>query len=192
MSISTELQRIQTDRNTIRTKLVELGLATSSDNLDALADAIAEMVNCGAVSIEIKEGQTYTIPQGYHTGAGKVVGVPDTEKYKLQAKTHTPTKVAKDISPDSGYYGLSKVSVGAIPDTYQDVSKVTAEAGNVLSGKIIVLADGTVVTGTMTNNGKLSKTIDGLSTVSVTLPAGYISGGTVSLTADIEEALASI
>ena len=192
MSIATELSRIQTDRNTIRTKLVELGLASSSDNLDALAEAIADMVNCGAVSIEIKEGQTYTIPKGYHPGTGKVVGIPDTEKYKLQAKNVTPTKKAQSIAPDAGYYGLSGVSVGAIPDIYQDTSKVTAAAGDVLSGKIIVLANGTVVTGTMANNGKITKTIDGLTTTSVTLSEGYISGGTVSLTADIEEALAAI
>ena len=192
MSIATELSRIQTDRNTIRTKLVELGLATSTDNLDELAAAIEEMVNCGAVSIEIKEGQTYTIPKGYHPGTGKVVGIPDTEKYKTQTKSVTPTKNAQTIKPDSGYYALSSVAVAAIPSNYQDTSKVTAAAGDVLSGKIIVLANGTVVTGTMANNGKISKTIDGISTTSVTLPAGYISGGTVSLTMDIENALAAI
>lgn len=192
MSIATELSRIQTDRNTIRTKLVELGLATSTDNLDELAAIIEEMANCGAVSIEIKEGQTYTIPKGYHPGTGKVVGIPDTEKYKTQTKSVTPTKSAQTIKPDSGYYGLSSVAVAAIPSNYQDTSKVTAAAGDVLSGKIIVLANGTVVTGTMANNGKISKTIDGISTTSVTLPAGYISGGTVSLTMDIENALAAI
>ena len=192
MSIATELSRIQTDRNTIRTKLVELGLADSSANLDELAAAIEEMVNCGAVSIEIKEGQTYTIPKGYHPGTGKVVGIPDADKYKLQAKSVTPSKNAQNIAPDAGYYGLSGVAVGAIPNIYQDVSKVTAAAGDVLSGKIIVLADGTVVTGTMANNGKISKNIDGLTTTSITLSAGYISGGTVSLTSDIENALAAI
>lgn len=49
MSISTELSRIQANRNTIRAKLVELGMATSTDKLDALASAIESIVNRGAV-----------------------------------------------------------------------------------------------------------------------------------------------
>ena len=53
MSISTELSRIQSDRNTIRAKLVELGMATSVDKLDALATAIEGIVNRGRVSVEI-------------------------------------------------------------------------------------------------------------------------------------------
>ena len=39
MSISTEIARIQTDRNTIRTKLTELGLASAASDLDDLAAA---------------------------------------------------------------------------------------------------------------------------------------------------------
>ena len=41
-NIATEITRIQNDRNTIRTKLVELGMAESTANLDALATAIRE------------------------------------------------------------------------------------------------------------------------------------------------------
>ena len=44
----------------------------------------------------------------------------------------------------------------------------------------------------MPDNGSATATMDGLTTTSVTIPAGYTSGGTVSLTADIEEALAAI
>ena len=42
MSISVEISRIQTDRNTIRAKLVELGMASNTDNLDDLAAARSE------------------------------------------------------------------------------------------------------------------------------------------------------
>ena len=45
----------------------------------------------------------------------------------------------------------------------------------------------------MVNNGAVSATIDGLTTGSYTIPAGYHDGnGTVSLTDDIANALAAI
>lgn len=175
MSVATELSRIQTDRNSIRTKLVELGMATSTANLTTLAAAIADLVNVGAVKVEVKEGESYTIPAGYHNGNGTVSGVAGGGSYTLQAKTATPTKKQQSIAPDSGYYGLSGVTVAAIPDAYQDVTSVTAAAGDVLTGKVYVLADGTVTTGTMPNNGAVSKTIDA-TTITYTIPKGYHSG----------------
>ena len=84
------------------------------------------------------------------------------------------------------------MTVGAIPEVYQDVSTVTAGAADVLTGKIIVDATGKPTPGTMPNNGALALTIDGLTATSVAIPAGYTSGGTVSLTDDIENALAAI
>lgn len=181
MSIATEISRIQTDRNTIRAKLVELGMATNTDNLDRLALAIEGLVNQGAVSVTVQEGDTYTIPAGYHNGSGTVSGVAGGGNYTLQSKTATPTKKQQSITPDSGYYGLSDVTLGAIPDAYQDVTSVTAVAGDVLTGKIIVAADGTVITGTMTNNGNVDKTLD-VTTISYTIPKGYHGGtGTVKI-----------
>lgn len=293
MSTQTEITRLQTARNKLRTWLVGLGLATSTDKLDALADKAAAIKNNGAVDAQVKEGESYTVPKGYHDGTGTVKGVGGGGNYQLQAKTVTPTKEQQAITPDQGYYGLSgvtvgaipenyqdvsattaapadvlankvfidadgvtqagtmpdngavekvldatagnqeytvpagkhsgtgkvsvvleiksatpaeaaqditptkgkvlgKVKVGAIPDKYKDVSGVTAGAADVLDGKFIVLADGSKVEGTMANNGAISKTIDGLTQTSVAVPAGYTSGGTVSLTDDIEKALAAI
>lgn len=291
MSIQTELTRIQTDRNTIRAKLVELGMAQSSANLDDCAEAMDLIENRGAVGATVKEGETYTIPKGYHNGSGTVSGVAGGGNYTLQSKTATPTKAQQNITPDDGYYGLSdvtidpipqiyqdvsgvtagaedvlankvivdpagknvagtmpnngdvavtltpasasytvpkgyhsglgtvkivteeksvtptkaaqdiipttgkvlsKVSVAAIPAAFQDVSNVTAGAADILAGKKIVDADGEEVDGTMANNGATGGTIDGLTTTSLTIPAGYTSGGTVSLTGDIEAALAAI
>lgn len=181
MSISTELSRIQSDRNTIRAKLVELGMANNTDNLDVLAAAIGDLVNRGAVSVTVQEGDTYTIPKGYHNGSGTVSGVSGGGNYNLQSKTATPTKKQQNITPDGGYYGLSDVTVAPIPDAYQDVTSVTAAAGDVLTGKVFVLADGTVTTGTMANNGAVSKTLDA-TTITYTIPKGYHSGtGTVKI-----------
>lgn len=186
MSIETYLESIETSRNTIRAKLVEMGMVGSAAKLDACAAVIADLINQGAVSVEIKEGKTYTIPAGYHNGAGVVKAVSDTagdaEAYKTQAKTATPTKNQQTITPDDGYYALESVVITAIPDNYQDVSGVTAGADDVLAGKIIVLADGTVKAGTMPNNGAVSKILD-VATSSYTIPKGYHSGaGKVNIT----------
>ena len=185
MSIATEISRIQTNKTTIRAKLVELGMATNTDNLDKLAAAIESLVNQGAVSVTVTEGKTYTIPAGYHNGSGTVTAVSDSEgdaeMYKLQSKNATPTKKQQSITPDSGYYGLSDVTVAPIPDAYQDVTSVTAVAAEVLTGKIIVAADGTIITGTMANNGAVEKTLD-VTTITYTIPKGYHSGtGTVKI-----------
>ena len=181
MSIATELSRIQSDRNTIRAKLVELGMANNTDNLTKLATAIEGIINQGAVSVTVQEGDTYTIPAGYHNGSGTVSGVAGGGNYNLQSKTVTPTKKQQNVTPDNGFYGMSDVTVAPIPDAYQDVTSVTAVAGDVLTGKIFVASDGTVVTGTMANNGAVSKTLDG-TTISYTIPKGYHSGtGTVKI-----------
>lgn len=192
MSVAAQISRIQQDRNTIRTKLVELGMAQNTDDLDKLATAIDAIENRGAVSVTVQEGDTYTIPKGYHNGSGTVSGVAGGGSYNLQSKSVTPTKNQQNVTPDSGFYGLSDVTVGAIPEVYQDVSTVTAGAGDVLTGKIIVDATGKPTPGTMPNNGALALTIDGLTATSVAIPAGYTSGGTVTLTDDIENALAAI
>lgn len=179
--VSQEFLRVQNNRNTIRAKLVELNLAASTATLDALATAISEIINRGTVNALVKEGETYTIEPGYYAG-GSVGGTAGGGNYSLQDKTSTPTKKAQTITSDSGYYGLSSVVVNAIPENYQDVSDVTATAPDVLLGKVIVLADGTVKAGTMPNNGAVTKALDA-STVKYTIAAGYHSGtGTVSIT----------
>lgn len=175
-----KLSAITASRNTIRNKLIELGLATSTDLLDKLAAAVASIVDQGAVTAQVQEGETYTIPKGFHNGSGTVSGVAGGGNYNLQSKTATPTKSQQAVTPDAGYYGLSDVVVNPIPEAYQDVSVVTAEAGHVLAGKVIVLTNGQVVTGTMANNGTVNKVLDA-STVSYTLAVGYYAGGTISI-----------
>jgi len=188
MSVATYISSIEADRNTIRNKLVELGMAASSDKLNKLADAIEGIVNQGAVSITVQEGDTYTIPKGYHNGNGTVSGVSGGGNYTLQAKTATPTKKQQNIAPDSGFYGLSGVTVNAIPEAYQDTSSVTAAAADVLTGKVIVTADGTVTSGEMVNNGAVNKTLD-VTTITYTIPKGYHSGsGKVNLVLETKTA----
>ena len=187
MSISTELTRLQTARNRLRTKLIALGLVTATAKLDDCAAAVDGITNQGAVSATVQEGDTFTIPAGYHNGSGTVSGVAGGGNYKLQSKTVAPTKAQQAVTPDSGYYGLSDVTVSAIPDAYQDVSSVTATAADTLTGKVFVTSDGTVTTGTMANNGAVTKALDA-ATTSYTIPKGYHSGvGKVSVTVETKE-----
>lgn len=185
MSTATEITRLTTARNTIRNKMIALGLGSASDKLDDLADEIDAIANRGAVTATVQEGDSYTIPEGYHNGSGTVTGVSGGGNYTLQSKGPiTPTKSSQSITPDQGYYGLSGVSIAAIPEAYQDVSSVTAEAGDVIATKIFVDDEGTVTAGTMPNNGTVSHTLDATSgNQSYTVPAGYHSGsGVVSIT----------
>lgn len=187
-NIATQITRITNDRNTIRNKMIDFGLAESTANLDALATAVDGITNNGAVSAQVKEGETYTIPKGYHNGSGTVSGVAGGGNYNLQSKSIAPTKSQQNVTPDAGYYGLSDVTVAAIPQAYQDVSTVTATAGDVLANKVIVTADGSVTTGTMPNNGAVAQKLDG-ETTSYTVPAGYHDGkGTVSVTVETKSA----
>ena len=107
-----------------------------------------EMKNNGAVSGVISQkAEAYTIPIGYHDGAGKVsissteqakiiagniragvsiLGVTGTmsgtESAKAQAKTVTPTTAQQTVLPDSaqGFNYLSQVTVNAIPYNESD------------------------------------------------------------------------
>ena len=99
------------------------------------------MKNNGSVAGEIatKDGE-YTVPQGFHDGAGKVrlaaaekakmlpanirkgvtilgvVGTMDgSENVKAQAKTVTPTTAEQVVAPDDGFNALTTVTVKAIP-----------------------------------------------------------------------------
>ena len=190
MSTQTEITRLQTARNRLRTWLVGLGLATSTDKLDALATKAAAIKNNGAVDAQVKEGESYTIPAGYHNGSGTVKGTAGGGNYTLQTKSVTPTKEQQSVAPDQGYYGLSSVTVGAIPENFQDVSATTAEPDDVLATKVFVGADGETKTGTMPDNGAVEKVLDATTgNQEYTVPAGKHSGtGKVSVVLETKSA----
>ena len=58
-------------------------------------------------------------------------------------------------------------------------------ASDVLFGKQLIDENGNIITGTMADNGDISGSFNGIDIINYTVPAGYTSGGTVSLTDDI-------
>lgn len=180
-SSQTEITRLSDARDKIRSTLVNWGKAEGTERLDALATTIENIKNNGSVSAQIKEGDTYTIPEGYHNGSGTVSGIAGGGDYNLQSKSVTPTKKQQNVTPDEGYYGLSDVTVAAIPANYQDVSATTATAPDVLANKVFTAKDGTTTTGEMPNNGAVSQKLTSKQP-SYTVPKGYHDGlGTVSI-----------
>ena len=69
--------------------------------------------------------------------------------------------------------------------------QTAASAAQILAG-YSAWVGGEEVEGSIVSNGAISGSINGLTTMSYTIPAGYTTGGTVSLTNDIETALAAI
>lgn len=129
----------------------------SGNNVDG------SMPNKGAYNFALYNGyDEMTIPKGYHNGSGKI-------KASSVSRSITPTKGKQNIAgadipnyvniQQNGqtiqipvYPFLSRVTVNPIPDKYQDVSNVTATAGDVRAGKIFVDAEGNEIAGTLIPN----------------------------------------
>lgn len=194
MSIAEQVARIKGEKSKIAIKLSNMGLAEQTADLETLADAIEGIDDKGAVNVTVRQGESYTIPKGYHNGSGIVTGLDNPEadagKYLLQPKTITPTKSQQSATPDQGYYGLSSVTVNAIPKAYQDVTQVNATKKDVLAGKKIVESDGTVVVGEIPNYGNVHETLgfgeDGSNSWSqmYEIKKGYYEGGNIDISPD--------
>ena len=158
------------------------------------------MTNNGAVTSTINAGGTYTIPAGYHSGTGKVTGAT------LASQTSATATAAQILKSQTAWVNGTKITGtmtnnGAVTATisaggsytipagyHSGTGKVTASglsgqttataaAAEILTGKT-AWVNGVLVTGTMTNNGKVTKTIN--AGVTYTIPAGYHNGsGTV-------------
>ena len=127
----------------------------------------------------IKSGVKIFNVTGSYTGSSSGGNTPN-----LQTKTVTPSESTQTVSPDSGYDGLSKVTVNAISSTYigSDVTKKSAAtyipkttdqsiaSGQYLSGTQTIKGDANLVAG----NIKSGVSIFG---VTGTYTGGGSSGG---------------
>lgn len=136
------------------------------------------MTNQGARTSSLNCGESYTIPTGYHNGSGKITAnslasqtsatatASDIKKGKTawvsgnkltgtheeifttQEKTVTPKSSSTIVTPDTGYNGLSKVTVNGDSNLVPE---------NIISGKTIF-----GVTGTATKFEYIGKTLFGM------------------------------
>lgn len=140
------------DATATEAEILEGGIAYNKGNR-----IVGKMKNNGAVNgtIDRKDG-TYSVPQGYHDGSGKV-GISSTEQQKIvpsniregvtilgvagsmsgsenfkgQAKTATPSTQKQVFVPDSGYNAITEFTVEAIP---------YVESDNSAGGKTVTIA----------------------------------------------------
>lgn len=170
------------------TTLVDMtdATATASDILTGATAYIAD----GTLAVgTATQGGSVIVTEEIAPGGGIIKHIT-AEVLRLQNKTATPTETAQSITPDTGYNGLSRVTVGAIDSDYvgsgitrrssSDLTvsgaQVTAPAGYYSASASKSVASGTAGTPTASKGTVSNHSVS--VTPSVTNITGYITGGT--------------
>lgn len=114
--------------------------ASKTNNLTAFLTGIAN-------TLRAKKGTTELInPQDFES---EIASIQTGSTITLQTKTATPTKSTQTILPDTGYGGLSSITIEPIPDKYITTDDATATASDILKDKTAYV-NGTKLQGTFT------------------------------------------
>ena len=169
------------------------GKVLSSVAVSAIPAKYADATDKTAVAANILSGKTAISWDATEKAPVAITGTMQDNG----AVTPSALSAGGSYTIPAGYHnGSGKVTAKTLASqTGIDTDKNAVTAAQMLTG-YQGWAKGTKITGTMANNGQISATITGLGSVTgdaqYTIPAGYTTGGTVSLTNDIETALAAI
>ena len=137
------------DTPTYQSKTISPSTSVQTVTADSGYDALSD-VTVNAIQTETK---SVTSNGTYKPTSGKyfssvTVNVP-SETFKTQTKTVTPTESTQTVSPDSGYNGLSTVTVNPISSTYIGSAVPTKGATTITpnSNSQTAISSGTYATG---------------------------------------------
>ncbi len=104
----------------------------------------------------------------------------------LQTKSATPKTSSQTISPDSGYDGLSKVTISAVTSSIDsDIKASNIKKGVNILGVTGTLESGITPTGTMSITSNGTYDVTNYASASVNVSGGGGSGGTTLETCDV-------
>lgn len=147
------------------------------------AVAIMDISDSTVTKETLAEGAT-----AYDKSGEKITGtMKQSADPKLQAKTATPTTSAQTVKPDSGYDGLSQVTVNAMPTATQATPSITVSSAGLITAKATQSA-GYVAAGTKQATKQLTtqaaKTVTPTTSNQTAVASGRYTTGAITVKGD--------
>ena len=148
-------------------------------------DRIISAVDAAHAKVAEKGGTTAR-PYLVANLANAIDTIPEATDPKLQSKTATPTTSSQTIKPDSGYDGLSQVTVNAMPTATQATPSISVSSGGLITASATQTA-GYVAAGTKSATQQLTtqaaKTITPSTSAQTAVASGRYTTGAVTVAA---------